>query len=91
MAKHSAFIALFTPTTEGGYTVEFPHLQGCVSQGDTFEQAVDNAREALALWLEAAEPNVRLAAEDLSRSVAPANPVVVRIPLDPHINIFDLY
>lgn len=91
MTKHPALIALFTPAKEGGYKIEFPHLQGCVSEGDTFEEAVDNAREALALWLEAAEPDVRLAAEATSKSLAPANPVVVRIPMDPHINIFDLY
>ena len=30
----------------------FPELPGCASAGDTEEEAVSNAREALALWFE---------------------------------------
>lgn len=35
-----------------GYWVEFPDLPGCLSQGDSREEALENAREALSLWLE---------------------------------------
>ncbi len=34
------------------YGVEFPDFPGCVSAGDTPEEAQDNAREALALHIE---------------------------------------
>ena len=42
----------FIPAEEGGYTVEVPALEGCVTEGDTFEEAERNAREAISLYLE---------------------------------------
>jgi antitoxin HicB len=33
---------------EGGYTVTVPALPGCVTQGDTLDEAIANAREAIA-------------------------------------------
>ncbi len=36
------------------YSVEFPDLPGCFSQGTTKEKALENAREALSLYLEEA-------------------------------------
>ena len=32
---------------EGGYTVTVPALPGCVSEGDTLEEALDNAKDAI--------------------------------------------
>lgn len=37
---------------EGGYTVYVPSLQGCISQGETAEEALKNIKEAIELWLE---------------------------------------
>ncbi len=37
---------------EGGYVAVVPALPGCVSQGDTRQQALDNAREAAELYVE---------------------------------------
>lgn len=42
----------FRPAEEGGYVVEVPSLPGCMTEGDTFEEAVANAREAITLYLE---------------------------------------
>ena len=36
----------------GGYWVEFPDLPGCFSQGDTLEEALENSKEALGLYLD---------------------------------------
>jgi antitoxin HicB len=36
------------------YSVSFPDLPGCLSSGDSREAAVENAREALSLYLEEA-------------------------------------
>ena len=49
--KHSRFPALFTPAEEGGFTVRFPDLPGCITEGDTLEEALRNAGEALGLHL----------------------------------------
>ena len=43
--------ALFETCKEGGYTVTFPDLPGCISEGDTLEEALEMAKEALALYL----------------------------------------
>jgi len=37
---------------EGGYTVYVPLLPGCVSQGETKEEALGNIREAIEVYLE---------------------------------------
>jgi antitoxin HicB len=34
-----------------GYLVEFPDLPGCLTEGETLEEALSNAREALSGWL----------------------------------------
>jgi predicted RNase H-like HicB family nuclease len=36
---------------EGGYTVEVPALPGCISEGDTYDEAIANIREAIELYL----------------------------------------
>ena len=40
------------PSEDGGYTVVVPALPGCISEGDTEEEALANIREAIALYLE---------------------------------------
>ena len=37
---------------EGGYTVFVPALPGCISQGDTLDEAVSNIKEAILLYLD---------------------------------------
>ncbi len=37
---------------DGGYVVSVPALPGCVSQGDTREEALKNIEEAIELYLE---------------------------------------
>ncbi len=43
------------PSDEGGFTVFVPSLPGCVSEGETREEALANIREALELHLEPTE------------------------------------
>ena len=40
---------------EGGYTVYVPSLPGCISEGETEEEALANIREAIELYLEPVE------------------------------------
>jgi len=37
---------------EGGYTVFVPALSGCISQGDSIEEAIKNIKEAIELYME---------------------------------------
>ncbi len=39
------------PSDEGGYTVYVPTLPGCISEGETVEEAISNIREAIQLYL----------------------------------------
>lgn len=58
MKKHNGtyqFEAIFTPQEEGGFTVEIPDLPGCISEGDTLEEAEKNIEEAIELYLETLE------------------------------------
>jgi antitoxin HicB len=38
---------------DGGYTVIVPALPGCITEGDTVEEAMNNAHEAITGYLEA--------------------------------------
>jgi predicted RNase H-like HicB family nuclease len=44
----------FYPETDGGYTVAIKDLPGCISQGDTLEEAFINIQEAKQGWIETA-------------------------------------
>jgi predicted RNase H-like HicB family nuclease len=47
---------ILEPSEEGGFTVYVPSLPGCISEGDTLEEALANIREAIDLYLEEEEP-----------------------------------
>ena len=44
------------PSDEGGFTVYVPSLPGCISEGDSREEALANIQEAIELYLEEEEP-----------------------------------
>ncbi len=43
---------ILEPSDEGGYTVSVPALPGCLSEGDSRDEALQNIREAIELYLE---------------------------------------
>jgi predicted RNase H-like HicB family nuclease len=51
---------ILEPSDEGGYTVLVPSLPGCISEGDTKEEAIKNIREAIELYLEPVEDDKTL-------------------------------
>ena len=48
---------------DGGFTAYVPALPGCISEGETEEEALANIREAIELYLEPAEDESRLPAD----------------------------
>jgi antitoxin HicB len=47
------YTAVFEPDEKvGGFTATIPALPGCISEGDTFEEALKNIKEAATLYLE---------------------------------------
>jgi predicted RNase H-like HicB family nuclease len=51
MNKHKVTVILL-PTGEDSFQVFIPHFPNCITLGDTLEEALANAKEALELLLE---------------------------------------
>ena len=49
------FRIILEPSDEGGYTAHVPALPGCISEGNTREEALTNIQEAIELYVEPAE------------------------------------
>ena len=43
---------IFQEEKKGGYSVWAPELPGCASQGESFDEALKNIRDAIQLYLE---------------------------------------
>ena len=70
------------PEEGGGYLIEFPDLPGCMSDGETLEEAVENGKDALECWIEAA------AADGQEIPVPGSSPTwVQQVPTDVHIQL----
>ncbi len=49
--RHSLiYDVILEPSEDGGYTVYVPALRGCVSEGETEEEALENIRDAILTW-----------------------------------------
>ena len=59
------YTAVFQEEKKGGYSVWVPALPGCASQGETFDEALANIREAIELYLD--EPGTIAEAEDFKK------------------------
>ena len=55
MVTSMRFRVILEPSNEGGYTIYVPSLLGCISEGETIEEALVNIREAIKLYLEPVE------------------------------------
>lgn len=48
----TTYTVLLTPEAEGGFSVSVPAFDGATTQGDTFEQAMENALDVIQLFVE---------------------------------------
>lgn len=64
--------AIFHPEEVGGYSVFFPDLLGCVTQGDTLEEALFMAEDALGIYLYSIK-------EDGKTAPPPSNPATIEL------------
>ena len=58
--QYSVLISPLSADDGGGFSAVVPDLPGCVSDGETPEEAISNVRDAIAAWIEAAEEMGRL-------------------------------
>ena len=54
---------ILEPSDEGGYTALVPSLPGCISEGDTREEALRNIQEAIELYLEPIDDDMGFSAK----------------------------
>lgn len=47
-------LIIFWSDEDGRYVVEVPELPGCMSDGETYEEAIRNAQEVILEWMETA-------------------------------------
>lgn len=59
---------LLTPEAEGGFSVFVPALPGCFTQGETVEEAMEMAREAIGLYVESLESDGETVPDDSKAS-----------------------
>ena len=52
------FRVVLEEAEEGGYVVYVPALPGCVSQGETKEEALENIKEAIEVYLDVDEAEI---------------------------------
>ncbi len=48
-------IIMYWSGEDSCYVAEVPELPGCIAHGDSDEQALQNIREAISLWIETAK------------------------------------
>jgi predicted RNase H-like HicB family nuclease len=48
----AVYKCIFEAQEDSGFTVTVPSLPGCISEGDTYEEALANVKEAIAAWIE---------------------------------------
>jgi predicted RNase H-like HicB family nuclease len=61
---------MLEPSDEGGYTAYVPALPGCISEGDTRDEALANIREAIELYLEPVDDDVTISVNTEQLEVA---------------------
>ncbi len=60
---------ILEPSDEGGFTIYAPSLPGCISQGQTCEEALANIQEAITLFLEPIEDDFLLDSRALVQEI----------------------
>ena len=53
-------IILFWSNEDQAYIAEVPELQGCVADGNSYQEALKNAETAIKIWLEVAQESGRV-------------------------------
>jgi len=48
------------PSEEGGYTAYVPALPGCISEGETRDEVLENIREAIELYLDPVDDDLTM-------------------------------
>ncbi|AEF16556.1 MULTISPECIES: type II toxin-antitoxin system HicB family antitoxin [Thermoanaerobacterium] len=78
------FPAVFESDGNGGYTVTFPDFPGCITEGDTLDEALYMAKDALELYIYNLE-------EDNETIPIPTAPEKIKVPEGAFVNLIEVY
>ncbi len=67
MSPYKYELIVYWSTEDSTYVVDVPELPGCMAHGHTPAEAVAQAQEAIALWIDAARENGRNVPEPKGR------------------------
>jgi len=76
MSRLTYSVLLQPDPDEGGFTVTVPELPGIVTQGESFEEALAMARDAIALHVEG------LAADGLEVPIERVAPIIAQVQVE---------
>jgi antitoxin HicB len=87
MRKHTDYPFELRPLSDeegGGWLITYPDLPGCMSDGETPEEAMVNGKDALSAWIKAAED----AGRDIPQpGDLPSGKFVARVPKSMHARL----
>ena len=75
--------AVFHPEEDGGYSVDFPDLLGCVTEGNTLSEAIQMAEDALDIYMYSLK-------EDKEQAPEPSNPTDVETEGQDFVKLIEL-
>ncbi|MBT9155081.1 MAG: hypothetical protein DDT37_00046 [Firmicutes bacterium] len=84
MMDKCIYPAVFEPCEEGGYTVVFPDLPGCITEGDAVDDALAMAKEVLELYLYGLERKAE-------KMPPPSNPAVCSVPAGGFVSLVEAW
>lgn len=76
MKEHATYQVVLTEAEEGGYIVSVPDIEGCYTEGDTMEEALAMAKEAI----EGVLVSMAKAGRPIPKPASVALPVDVLLP-----------
>ncbi len=67
------FKVILEEAEEGGYVIYVPSLPGCVSQGESKKEAIENITEAIELYLDIDDAEIEAETQDKKAEVVEVN------------------
>ncbi len=90
MAKFDDYPFDLRPLSEaegGGWLITWPDLPGCMSDGETPEEAIENGRDAFAAWMSVRQENLQKPAPKSSALASKPARFVLRTPQSMHMRL----
>lgn len=63
------YTVILEPQEGGGFTVTVPALPGCISEGENREEALNNIKEAIELYIEVLKEDGKPIPQDVGEEV----------------------